>query len=89
MRFALLQVKMTLIELLSHYKMELSPETKVFLKSFLILFLCKRSVWVHVVSYDHTMLNAPVLGSRLITKVKQHWAGLVLLWVTAWEYPVL
>ena len=41
---------------------------------------------MHVVSYDHTMLNAPVLGSRLITKVKQHWAGLVLLWVTAWEW---
>ena len=29
MRFALLQVKMTLIELLKLYKMELSAETKV------------------------------------------------------------
>ena len=29
MRFALLQVKMTLIDLLNLYKMELSPETKV------------------------------------------------------------
>ena len=27
--------------------------------------------------------------SRLITEVKQHWAALVLGWVTAWEYAVL
>ena len=32
---------------------------------------------------------AECTGSRLITEVKQHWAGLVLGWVTAWEYPVL
>ena len=29
MRFALMQAKMALIELLTHYKIELSPETKV------------------------------------------------------------
>ena len=28
-------------------------------------------------------------SSRLITEVKQRRAGLVLGWVTAWEYPVL
>ena len=28
-------------------------------------------------------------SSRLITEVKQHWAVLVLGWVTAWEYTVL
>ena len=28
-------------------------------------------------------------GSRLITEVKPCRAGLVLGWVTAWEYPVL
>ena len=28
-------------------------------------------------------------SSRLITAVKQHWAMLVLGWVTAWEYMVL
>ena len=28
-------------------------------------------------------------SSRLITEVKQHWAALVLGWVTAWEYAVL
>ena len=28
-------------------------------------------------------------GSRLITAVKQHWAWLVLGWVTAWEHHVL
>ena len=28
-------------------------------------------------------------SSRLITEVKQHWAELVLGWVTAWEYSVL
>ena len=28
-------------------------------------------------------------GSRLITEVKQHWARLVLGWVTAWEHRVL
>ena len=28
-------------------------------------------------------------SSRLITVVKQHWAELVLGWVTAWEYSVL
>ena len=28
-------------------------------------------------------------GSRPITEVKLGWAGLVLGWVTAWEYPVL
>ena len=27
-------------------------------------------------------------SSRLITEVKQHWAMLVLGWVTAWEYTV-
>ena len=27
-------------------------------------------------------------SSRLITEVKQRWAGLVLGWVTAWEPPV-
>ena len=27
-------------------------------------------------------------SSRLITEVKQHWAELVLGWVTAWEYSV-
>ena len=27
-------------------------------------------------------------GSRPITEVKQRRAGLVLGWVTAWEYPV-
>ena len=27
-------------------------------------------------------------SSRLITEVKQHWAMLVLGWVTAWEYVV-
>ena len=33
--------------------------------------------------------HAECTGSRLITEVKQRWAGLVLGWVTAWEYPVL
>ena len=28
-------------------------------------------------------------SSRLITEVKQRWAGLVLGWVTAWEHLVL
>ena len=28
-------------------------------------------------------------SSRPITEVKQHWATLVLGWVTAWEYEVL
>ena len=28
-------------------------------------------------------------GSRPITEVKQHWAWLVLGWVTAWEHQVL
>ena len=28
-------------------------------------------------------------GSRPITEVKQHWARLVLRWVTAWEHRVL
>ena len=28
-------------------------------------------------------------SSRPITEVKQHWAELVLGWVTAWEYSVL
>ena len=28
-------------------------------------------------------------SSRLITEVKQHWAELVLGWVTAWEHSVL
>ena len=28
-------------------------------------------------------------SSRPITEVKQHWAALVLGWVTAWEYAVL
>ena len=28
-------------------------------------------------------------GSRLITEVKLRRAGLVLAWVTGWEYPVL
>ncbi len=28
-------------------------------------------------------------GSRPITEVKLRWAGLVLAWVTGWEYPVL
>ena len=27
-------------------------------------------------------------SSRPITEVKQHWAALVLGWVTAWEYAV-
>ena len=33
------------------------------------------------------MLKTPVLVP--ITEVKQHWAALVLGWVTAWEYAVL
>ena len=28
-------------------------------------------------------------GSHLITKVKQHWAWLVLGWITAWEHCIL
>ena len=35
----------------------------------------------------HTTLNIPVLVRSL--KVKQRWAGLVLGWETAWEFPVL
>ena len=30
-----------------------------------------------------------ITSSCLITEVKQHWAKLVLGWVTAWEYSVL
>ena len=36
-------------------------------------------------AYDHIWLNTPVL---VITEVKQP-QGLVLGWVTAWEYRVL
>ena len=32
--------------------------------------------------------HAENTGSRLISEVKQHRAGLVLLWVTEWESPV-
>ena len=35
----------------------------------------------HNIVYSHTMLKTPVL--ILITEVKQHWAVLVLGWVTA------
>ena len=41
----------------------------------------------HSIVYGHTMLKTPVLVP--ITEVKQHWAALVLGWVTAWEYAVL
>ena len=39
----------------------------------------------------HIIITRPTVCtvSCLITEVKQHWAGLVLGWVTAWEYPVL
>ena len=33
--------------------------------------------------------HAECTGSRLITEVKQPWAGLVLGWVATWEHPVL
>ena len=49
--------------------------------------------------YDHSSKSrqAPCIrpyhventSSRPITEVKQHWAALVLGWVTAWEYAVL
>jgi hypothetical protein len=32
--------------------------------------------------------HVELTGSRPITEVKQHWARLVLRWVTAWEYRV-
>ena len=32
--------------------------------------------------------HAENTSSRPITEVKQHWAALVLGWVTAWEYAV-
>ena len=51
------------------------------------LCLYKRHLWI---SYSVLRpYHAECTGSRLITEVKQHWAGLVLGWVTAWEYPVL
>ena len=50
-------------------------KTDFFLFSFVIK--CLRPYHV-----EHT-------SSRLITEVKQHWAKLVLGWVTAWEYLVL
>ena len=43
---------------------------------FFFTFKCLRPYHV-----EHT-------SSRLITEVKQHWAKLVLGWVTAWEYLV-
>ena len=36
-----------------------------------------------------TAYHVEYTSSRLITEVKQHWAELVLGWVTAWEYSVL
>ncbi len=33
--------------------------------------------------------HAENIGSRPITEVKLRWAGLVLAWVTGWEYLVL
>ena len=38
--------------------------------------------WIRPYHVEHT-------SSRPITEVKQHWAKLVLGWVTAWEYLVL
>ena len=38
-------------------------------------------IWSKSYHVEHT-------SSRLITEVKQHWAELVLGWVTAWEYSV-
>ena len=32
--------------------------------------------------------HAECTGSRLITEVKQHWSGLVLGWVTTWEWVI-
>ena len=41
-----------------------------------------RSLWQRPYHVEHT-------SSRPITEVKQRWAGLVLGWETAWEFPVL
>ena len=38
--------------------------------------------------FNSTFIPCWSTGSRSITKVKQHWARLVLGWVTAWEHRV-
>ena len=50
---------------------------KLYWKVNFCLYLCLRPYHVENTS------------SRPITEVKQHWAELVLGWVTAWEYSVL
>jgi len=42
----------------------------------------------HIESTSSRLITE-VKSSRLITEVKQCRAGLVLGWVTTWEYPVL
>ncbi len=48
----------------------------------IFVYLKKQFLWQRPYHAENT-------GSRPITEVKQHWAWLVLRWVTAWEYQVL
>ena len=66
------------------------------------LLLCVDCVLVELLKFDRIFVETEIavlsycLGpyhvestsSRPITEVKQHWAALVLGWVTAWEYAV-
>ena len=53
---------------------------------FQLIFVCSDiAEWVECVGPYHVESTS----SRPITEVKQHWAVLVLGWVTAWEYTVL
>ena len=55
-------------------------ETKIWRKCVSLQYIL--SFWQRPYHVEHT-------SSRPITEVKQHWARLVLGWVTAWEHRVL
>ena len=58
-------------------------------RSLTFLTLIALSLFLILLRTIYPRLYRPPIHSRLITEVKQHWAELVLGWVTAWEYPVL
>ena len=52
----------------------------------------KYTTFTYIFQYQINCLrpyHVECTGSRPITEVKQHWAWLVLGWVTAWEHQVL
>ena len=66
------------------------------------LLVCVNYVKVELFKFDRIFVHSDIAvcvgcvgpynvestSSRPITEVKQHWAALVLGWVTAWEYAV-